>query len=485
MEAFPEVFSIVDTETTGMRPPFSRVMDLGIIRVEHGVVVERFETLLNPGTAIPPSIRHFTNIREEDLIDAPSFEEVALSVEALLKDSVFVAHNAAFDYGFMRSEFDRLGMRFSAERLCTVALSRELFPHAKGHSLDAIIARCNLSAPIRHRALPDAEAVHDFLTHLSQSVAHDTLRRAVENVQGRGVGKRLPNDSLGTLPNSSGVYFFYGPEDELLYIGKSKNMRTRARSHFRRTDMQGRRITDDAAHVQGVATSGELSALILESSLIKKELPLYNRALRKRKVLAIARRVYTDDGYARAVLERTDSLTPGEDILAVFRTTTQGKGVLRTLAKEYKLCPKLLGAEESKGACFGTQIGTCEGACKGTLAPQLHNDQFEEAFRTRRIKTWPYKGAVLITEAESETKGTVFVIDNWILKGSFTYEGDDYAPLVAPSAAFDYDTYKILARYMLHRANKKNMKVISKRECDQLLAQGSHEYEPEMRYVLD
>lgn len=485
MKSFPEIFSIVDTETTGMRPPFSRVIDLGIIRVEHGAVVDRFETLLNPGTFIPHSIRRFTNISEEDLEDAPSFEEVALRVEELLKGAVFVAHNAAFDYGFIRSEFERINMPFSSERLCTVALSRELFPRARGHSMDALIERHNLSAPVRHRAMPDAQAVYDFLVEVAKTLPEEQIERALARVQGRAAGKRLPNGSISALPNSSGVYFFYGPEDELLYIGKSKNMRTRAQSHFRRTDKQGLRITDDAAHVQGIETSGELSALILEAQLIKQETPIYNRALRKRKMLVIARKAYTSDGYARAVLERTDALSSPEEVLAVFRTTTQGKGVLRTLAKEHNLCPKLLGTEEAKTACFGTQIGTCAGACIGKVQVSDHNERFDQAFASRRIRIWPYKGPVLITEAQSETKGTVFVIDNWILRGSFTYEGEDYAPLVAPNTGFDYDTYKILARYMLNHTNRRNIKTITERECQRILAQGENEYEPQTHYVFD
>ena len=108
MKAFPENFAIIDTETTGMRPGFARVMDIGIIRVEKGKVVEKFQTLVNPGYSVPGFISEFTGIRDEHLQDAPQFDEVALEVERLLKDAVFVAHNAAFDYGFIKAEFARL-----------------------------------------------------------------------------------------------------------------------------------------------------------------------------------------------------------------------------------------------------------------------------------------------------------------------------------------------------------------------------------------
>ena len=483
MKAYPEVFSIIDTETTGMRPPYSRVMDIGIIRVEHGKVVERFSTLLNPGTRIPPSIQSFTSIREEDVMRAPSFEDVALEVEELLKDAVFVAHNAAFDHNFMQHEFTRLGMRFSPERLCTVALSRALFPDARGHSLDAVIARHGLSAPVRHRALPDAEAVWDFMQVAADTVPEERLKDAVHRVR-TGRATRFPaKETLSALPDSAGVYLFYGPDEELLYVGKSKHVRSRARSHFARTDMQGKRITDDARSVSAVRTSGELSALILEAALIKKQQPLYNRALRKRKTLTVARRTLKE-GYAHVALERADADAPGEDVLAVFRTQSQGKAKLRALAKEYGICHKLLGIEEAKAACFARQLGQCDGACLGKVPADMHNERVERAFATRKLRTWPYKGPVLITEAESETAGTVFLIDNWILAACYRYEGEEYSPLVDASQAFDYDTYKILVRYLLDPKNRRSVRVLSSREHKELVArlEGA---EGEVTYVLD
>jgi len=470
MQSFPEVFSIIDTETTGMRPPYSRVMDIGIIRVEHGKVVERFSTLINPGSHIPPSIQRFTNITPEDLVRAPAFEDIALTVEELLKDSVFVAHNAAFDYNFIKHEFSRIGMKFSAEQLCTVALSRALYPGVRGHSLDAIIERHGLTATVRHRALPDAEAVWDFMRDVAHRVPEEEVARAVMRVRKGSASVHEAQGSLKELPDSAGVYLFYGPEDELLYIGKSKHVRSRARSHFRRTDTQGRRITDDAAGVRAIETSGELSALILEAALIKKAQPLYNRALRKRKMLVVAREHVDESGYKRVSLERVAAELPGEGVLSIFRTSTQGKTVLRRLAKEHALCSKLLGVEEGAGACFSRQLGVCDGACVGKIPADTHNERLDAAFSSRKLRTWPYRGSVLITEAASEDSGTIFLIDNWILKGAYRYEGEAYSPLTEGTEAFEYDTYKILVRYLANARNKRSVRVLSAREHDALLA---------------
>lgn len=471
MNAFPEIFAIIDTETTGMRPGFARLTDIAIIRVEKGKVVRRFESLLNPGLPIPPSITRFTGITDEMVQDAPSFDEVALQVKELLDGAVFVAHNVAFDYGFVKAEFARIGVPFEAETLCSVQLSRTVYPKERGHSLDAVIARCNLSCENRHRAMPDAQAVWDFFQHLDATVAPKTLASAVQHVR-QGFAVRTNRTRFTELPDSAGVYFFYGPEQELLYIGKSKHVRSRVRSHFRGgISNKEIRIQEDTRSIESVRTSGELSALLLESSLIKKESPLFNRMLRRKKVLVVAKRRVDSEGYMHVTLERSHAITPDGSILGVFRTTTQGREVLRTLAQQHRVCEKLIGIEQSKGECFGVQIGKCDGACVAKLSSEEHNARLEEAFKGRKLRTWPYPGPIMIKEAESEERGTVFFIDNWALVGAFTYESGEFQPFVEASGDFDYDMYKIFSRFMRKKANKRSIQALTKKQFTMLYSQ--------------
>ena len=179
MKAFPSVLAIIDTETTGMRPPHSRVIDIGIIRIEDGKEVERYQTLVNPQTSVPPFISDMTSITDADLVDAPTFDEVALEVEELLKGAVFVAHNVGFDYAFIQSEFRRLDMDFKAHTLCSAALSRGLYPHQPRHNLDALIRRHGLVVEGRHRALPDADAVWQFFRKIGEEVSERKLREII------------------------------------------------------------------------------------------------------------------------------------------------------------------------------------------------------------------------------------------------------------------------------------------------------------------
>jgi DNA polymerase-3 subunit epsilon len=482
MTSFPEAFCIVDTETTGMRAAFSRITDIAIIRVEKGKVVKRYETLINPGVSLPPYIKRITGLTDEDIAGAPSFEEVALEIEGILKGAVFVAHNVAFDYSFLQSEFRRIGIGWAAPKLCSVSLSRALFPEHKKHNLDAIIERHGITCDTRHRAMPDAEAVLSFFMSLQKKVARKKLEDAVYRV----LDRYSPKNALEELPDSAGVYFFYGKQEELLYVGKSKHVRTRVRSHFRtKTDGSGR-LGEETDRIETMRTSGELSALILEASLIKKESPAYNKALRKRKKLVIAKLVPNEDGYLTVYLEYVEKLTPDDSVSSVWRTMSQAKQRLEKLAETHKLCPKLLHLDASLHSCFNYQLRKCDGACKGKVPPQEYNERVREAFAKRKMRTWPYGGAVLIREEESESAGTVFIVDNWTLRHAYRYDGAAYEPflqdLSSASALFDYDTYKILVRYMLDPSNKRNMRVLSGAEYEKQAALLTDTYE-DVKYV--
>lgn len=474
MEAFPSVFCIIDTETTGMRAEFSRIIDIAIIRVENGKVVKRYETLLNPRVSIPSFITTITGLSDEDLLCAPTFEEVALEIQEVLSGAVFVAHNVSFDYSFVQKEFSRTGIEYRAPKLCSVNLSRKIFPKVKGHSLDAIIERFNISVKNRHRAMPDAGAVLSFFKKISRSVDKDLLALTVKEV----IDIFSPRTSAENLPDGPGVYFFYGQNQELLYVGKSKHLRTRVRSHFHKSSLyKENKIQNTTARIETVSTSGELSALLLEASLIKSESPLYNRALTRKKKLIIAKKALTKEGFSHVVLETVTEISPSQEILGVYRTIYQAKKKLEEIGSTYKICEKLLGVDTNQEACFNYQLKKCDGACVGKIDKETHNNRLDEAFQKRRIKVWPFKGVVSISENKNENCGTVFFIDNWVLINSFSFENGSYEKFSDHGGSFEYDTYKILARYLLDAKNKKDIKVISRDEYKQQLSFMTGSYE--------
>ncbi len=138
--------AFVDLETTGTTPRGDRVTEIGIVRVVDGRVAEEWSTLVNPECPIPEEIQVLTGISNAMVRDKPTFSQLRRDVAARLEGHLFVAHNARFDYGFLKNEFRRVEMPFTADVLCTVRLSRRLFPEAAGHSLDSIIERPPRSA---------------------------------------------------------------------------------------------------------------------------------------------------------------------------------------------------------------------------------------------------------------------------------------------------------------------------------------------------
>lgn len=206
----PERLAFIDVESTGAHPARDRLTEIAIVRVEHGSVVARWESLIAPGVSIPPLIQNLVGITDEMVADAPSFADIADTVATLLDDCVFVAHNARFDYGFIKNAFARMGRDFDAPVLCTVKLSRALYPEHHRHGLDALIERHGLTCTARHRAMGDVDAVLQFIGLAGDTFAPDVLTRAVKRamkVPPQPSG--LPEGVLEGVPDAPGVYLFF------------------------------------------------------------------------------------------------------------------------------------------------------------------------------------------------------------------------------------------------------------------------------------
>lgn len=271
---------------------------------------------------------------------------------------------------------------------------------------------------------------------------------------------------LKDLPDSPGVYLFYGQTSQLLYVGKSRKIRTRVRSHFSaRNERWLRRLIE---RVEVRETAGELGALLLESQLIKELKPMYNVASRQRRRIIVARRVDNAQGYACIRLEAVDYLevTASSPVVAIFKSKTQAHEYLSKTARAHRLCPKLLRLESSRKYCFSYHLGQCKGACMGEEEPGLYNARFEQAFEARRVVAWPFGGGVLVEE-RGRTLREFFVIDNWCLVASFRQSNGSRKKFLPTNHRFDYDTYKLLYAYLMNEANKKSIRGLERKEVEE------------------
>ena len=261
----------VDLETTGGAAAQDRIIEIGVVLLDDGAVVEEWSSLVNPGCNVPRGVTALTGIDSDMLADAPRFDELSAALRGRLDGRLFVAHNAGFDYGFVRSEFRRCGVRFSAPALCTVRLSRALFPDECAHNLDALLERHGLACDARHRALGDAQVLPALLAAFESQVGRARLASAVaEQLRVQRLPPGLAADLAEELPEAPGVYIFRGERGAALFVGMGRNLRSRVLAHFSCNHAaRDEFLVSDVRDVEWFETGGELGALLLESRLIR------------------------------------------------------------------------------------------------------------------------------------------------------------------------------------------------------------------------
>jgi len=470
--------AIVDVETTGAASHYHRIIDIAVLRVRGGQLIDKYSTLLDPERTISPFIEGLTGIRNKDLEDAPTFCQVKDRIYALLDGAIFVAHNAKFDYSFLKEEFEREKVNYTAKRLCTVRLSKALFPDQKKHNLDSIIERFGITCTDRHRAEGDASVLWDFLQKLKEQVDSADLRKTLGKILKTPTLPSLLDESLvKSLPETYGVYVFYDESGNPLYVGKSVNIRNRVLSHFSGDQESAkeqalcRRVVD----IQAIATSGELGALLLESHLIKHLLPLYNRKSRVHRRLVVMKKGLNEQEYGVIRLEYLSKIRSVDlsNIVGIFKSMRQAKEFLWNIAKGYTLCPRILGMEKGKGECSYTQLQRCNGACNGSEPASAYNIRFNLAFAGRRVIPWPFNGPILIEEKnESGNDGEFFIVDNWCLIGCFRFNDTGSKQcLLEGGYTFDYDGYKILRDYLLKSRKQVNFRTLTTTEVASILGE--------------
>jgi DNA polymerase-3 subunit epsilon len=461
----PLVF--VDIETNGLSYSRGRIIEVAVVRVEDGQVSGTLNYLLNPGGHLPAFISGLTGITDADLARAPAFEDVADELMQMMDGAVFVAHNVRFDYSFLKHEFGRLGKKFNPRLLCTVKLSRTMYPDQRGHKLQDLIARCGLSVAKRHRAYDDAEAMWQFICHLQTNFPAELIDKAIAaQIKSPSLPKALSPGSLEALPDGPGVYIFEDIDGAPLYIGKSVAIRKRVLSHFSsdHSSESEFKISQTVAHIETIETAGELEALLLESRLIKDRQPLYNRQLRRTQKLTIARRAYSSTGYITVNVEDIDAIDPDQlgDILSVYTTKGRARQFLDELCKTYGFCPRLMGLEKGTGPCFASQLKKCRGACAGQVSSTEYNDLLLDVFNNKRLSKWPYPSPVLIQEISAANDDyRSIVIDKWCVLADISQPEDCEPTVRFHNRAFDIDTYRILKSFIDTKRHRLAIRPIS------------------------
>lgn len=438
--------AFVDLETTGTNATVDRVTEIGVVLLDESGVREWCQ-LIQPQTRIPPFIEQLTGISNAMVSDAPRFETIAEELAELLQGYLFIAHNARFDYGFLKNEFKRSGLTFQPSVLCTVKLSRALFPEHKRHNLDSLIERHGLLANGRHRALADAQLIYQFWQKIHLTHDEAIIADAVKKLIGRSsLPSNIDSGLVNDLPEAPGVYLFYGENDLPLYVGKSTNIRQRVLSHFSADHSHSKEmsLSQQLRRIDWIETAGELGALLTEAKLIKTLQPIHNRRLRRHNALC-AWQLQQQAEHLRPVLIWADDLDFGaqDNLHGLYHSQRDAQKALRSIADQNQLCLSVLGLEKtSKGRpCFAQQLKKCKGACIGQEKPIEHAARLTMAMNKLKLAAWPYSGAVGIQEGDK-----LHVIDHWCYLGTAKNEAEVHDLLDSSRPAFDRDTYQILTK---------------------------------------
>ena len=440
--SFHRRLAFVDLETTGGTPNGDRFTEVAVIQVDENGVTE-WSSLVNPGMSIPPFVQGLTGITNEMVAGAPRFEQLAGEIESRLHDRVFVAHNARFDHGFLKQEFLRLGRPFRPPVVCTVKLSRRLFPQHARHNLDALVARHGLQVSDRHRALGDARAIWQFWQMACSGQPVDAVHAALARLADRPtLPSHLDASLLDELPASHGVYFFYGENALPLYIGKAKDLRKRVLSHFRADhgSAKGMRLSQQVRRVDWQPAAGELGALLAEAAMIKSLAPVHNKQLRRNEDVC----AWWLDPAGRLQLVQAAELSrhAGDGYYGPYTSERQALAAMQEVIDAHGLCRATLGLEKlsSGRPCFARQIRRCSGACIGEEDAAVHRERAVRALAPLALQPWPYAGPVGLREGRQ-----MHLVNRWCYLGTATRE-EEIWPLLDMRASFDRDVYLLLQK---------------------------------------
>lgn len=406
------LYSIIDIETTGGKAARDKITEIGIVLHDGQQIIDTYETLINPECYIPYGITQLTGITQEMVQDAPKFYEVAKDIVQLTEGAVFVAHNVRFDYGFLKHEFLRLGYTFSRKQLCTVRLSREAFPGLPSYSLGNLIRHFDIQTNARHRALADAMATTDLLERvLAKQSGVDQIKHFVNlGIKESRLPQNLNLEKIHALPEACGVYYFHDERGNVVYVGKSINIRKRVAEHFVDQTEKAKTLQRHVYDISYEVTGSELVALLLESHEIKRLLPPVNRAQRTRQ-FPWAIHTWTDeDGYIRFEPVRVTTKTRKQyNIVSEYPKAGNARGHLASIVEKFELCERLTSLQAGRGPCFHFHLKQCHGACAGQESPEDYNERAREAMG--KLSTVFDRDFVIIDEGRTPEEHAIVLVE--------------------------------------------------------------------------
>ena len=380
------MYAIVDIETTGSYAAANGITEISIHIFDGNKVVEIFETLINPCQPIPRYIQAMTGITDQMVSEAPTFDKVAAQIHSLLDDKIFIAHNVNFDYSFIKAHLAEYGYVFNSKKLCTVRLSRKIFPGLPSYGLGNLCHALGIEVRDRHRAGGDTEATVQLFRMLQDNDREQFIQKSLLRNSGeQKLPPNVPKEHFDQLPYTPGVYYFHNEKGKIIYVGKANNIRYRVNSHFS-NNSDSRQKQNFIRHTHAISfqpCATELMAHILESTEIKKLWPIFNYSQKRWEDVYGIFSYEDQNGFLRLAIEKNKSrLNP----VYSFHYIVDGHAILRKLMRDFKLCPKLCFMQHDDQDCEGIKEGYCLGACKKKEAVAAYNQRVQEAIHSLQVQ---------------------------------------------------------------------------------------------------
>ncbi len=405
------MYAILDIETTGGQFNEEGITEIAIYKYDGYEIVDQFISLVNPEKPIQPFVVKLTGINNAMLRSAPKFYEVAKRIIEITDNCILVAHNTSFDYRILRTEFNRLGYDFVKPTLCTVELSKKLIPEQPSYSLGKLVRALGIPMSDRHRASGDALAtVKLFQLLLAKDSEKEIVIGLIKAEIKSGLSPKLL-DIVESLPNKTGIYYIHNEKGDLIYIGKSKNIKKRVNQHFTGKNNKSKKIQAQVFTVTYEETGSELVALLKESEEIKINKPIYNRAQRKSIFQWALYEVLDDKGYLNLKLQKADGR---KKEITSYTTLQEGKNSLFRITEKYNLCQKLNGLYETQNGCFQHKINECNGACLSKETPEVYNERVEEFLNEMSFNN---QNRIIVDRGRKINERSAVLIENGIYKG--------------------------------------------------------------------
>jgi DNA polymerase-3 subunit epsilon len=335
------MFAIIDIETTGGHSSYNGITEIAIVLHNGREMEGNYQTLINPQIPIQRYVQSLTGITDAMVANAPTFDKVAPHIYNLLKDRIFIAHNVNFDYAFVKQHLKQAGIEFNQPKLCTIRLSRKIFPGLPKYGLESLCRELNIPNNQRHRAAGDAIATTQLFELL---LKHDQSGELKKMMKRGSAEQYLPpnvhSEKIQQLPYVPGVYYFHDKKGKIIYVGKAKNLKRRVTSHFsnNKISKQKQEFLRQIYDITWKELSSDFIASLFESIEIKRLWPIFNKS-QKHFEQRYALYMYEDaKGYYRLGIDKKRKLSQP---LSSFRFFVEAHRALWKLVKEHQLHPAL------------------------------------------------------------------------------------------------------------------------------------------------